>query len=387
VKTAQAIDPTKATDAAPLRGTLAQPELIDAAVKAAVAAAAASESADAAPAIDATAIDPGMIADGKDVAEGAAAGLETEDAARAAAANTESTSPIATEIPAKAEPAVTEAATIVEATKPVVPEATPVETPKDDAAIAAPAPSTTTDATPTTIQSPKLDVVTGAVPAVAPTEDFAAKLRVPAIINSPEMASRAPAPVPTLAPIAAATALPEIAPLPLDDVPMPEARPANIAKILAERAGPIAVFVSRKEGKIFVRQRFRPVFDAPITIENPEQPLGTHVFTAMAYQSDNASFRWTAVTLPGEPPRMERHTKETMSGKGKHRREVALPAKTVAETKPPQTAHEALARLQIPQDVIDRIDQMIIPGSSLVISDKGLGPETGEGTDFIVVTR
>ena len=37
--------------------------------------------------------------------------------------------------------------------------------------------------------------------------------------------------------------------------------------------------------------------------------------------------------------------------------------------------------------MIDRIEQMMIPGSSLVVSDQGLGPETGEGTDFIVVTR
>jgi hypothetical protein len=27
------------------------------------------------------------------------------------------------------------------------------------------------------------------------------------------------------------------------------------------------------------------------------------------------------------------------------------------------------------------------PGASLIISDQGLGPETGVGTDFIVLTR
>jgi hypothetical protein len=27
------------------------------------------------------------------------------------------------------------------------------------------------------------------------------------------------------------------------------------------------------------------------------------------------------------------------------------------------------------------------PGASLIISDKGLGSETGKGTDFIVLTR
>jgi len=54
---------------------------------------------------------------------------------------------------------------------------------------------------------------------------------------------------------------------------------------------------------------------------------------------------------------------------------------------PPQTPAEVLARIEIPQDVIDRISQLMVPGSSLVVSDQGLGDETGEGTDFIVVTR
>jgi hypothetical protein len=35
----------------------------------------------------------------------------------------------------------------------------------------------------------------------------------------------------------------------------------------------------------------------------------------------------------------------------------------------------------------EAIAQMIIPGSSLIISDQGLGDEPGEGTDFIVLTR
>src|ERR1700686_192665 len=41
---------------------------------------------------------------------------------------------------------------------------------------------------------------------------------------------------------------------------------------------PISVFVSRKLGKLFVRRGFSPLFDVPVKIENPEEPLGTHVF-------------------------------------------------------------------------------------------------------------
>ena len=64
------------------------------------------------------------------------------------------------------------------------------------------------------------------------------------------------------------------------EIPIPLVKPAEAAQSAAERKTPIAVFVSRKEQRIYVRQNFEPMFDAAIVIEHPEQPLGTHVFTA-----------------------------------------------------------------------------------------------------------
>jgi hypothetical protein len=55
--------------------------------------------------------------------------------------------------------------------------------------------------------------------------------------------------------------------------------------------------------------------------------------------------------------------------------------------KPASTAAEALERIRIPEEVMDRVGELLIPGSSLVISDEGLGRETGRGTEFIVLTR
>jgi hypothetical protein len=37
--------------------------------------------------------------------------------------------------------------------------------------------------------------------------------------------------------------------------------------------------------------------------------------------------------------------------------------------------------------LVDRIAEMITPGSSLIVSDNRLSDETGEYTDFIVLTR
>src|SRR5262249_742936 len=59
-----------------------------------------------------------------------------------------------------------------------------------------------------------------------------------------------------------------------------------------KRTGQVAVFVSRKEQKIFVRQGFVPLFDMPIVIDQPDQPLGTHVFTAMEVTENGGGMRW-----------------------------------------------------------------------------------------------
>ena len=80
-----------------------------------------------------------------------------------------------------------------------------------------------------------------------------------------------------------------------------------------------------------------------------------------------------------------RDTRSERHGKGK--REEARAEKPAGDLPPPQTPAEALARIEIPQDIVARISELMVPGSSLIVSDQGLGEETGEGTDFIVVSR
>ena len=172
-----------------------------------------------------------------------------------------------------------------------------------------------------------------------------------------------------------------------ENVPVPLPKPAALAKATA--GGPISIFVSRKTKKIYVRQHFSPLFDASITIDQPEQPLGTHVFTAIDYLDDHSTFRWNVVSLPNEPPRPSRKLEyeKRFEKSAKRRRREDIVARPVADPAPPQTPAEVLARIEIPQDVIDQISELIVPGSSLVVSDQGLGGETGDGTDFIVITH
>ena len=69
--------------------------------------------------------------------------------------------------------------------------------------------------------------------------------------------------------------------------------------------GQVAVLISGKEKRIFVRHAFVPVFDMPIEIANPGKPLGTHTFTALEVV-DGGRMRWNLVSMPltaGQPAR------------------------------------------------------------------------------------
>ena len=147
---------------------------------------------------------------------------------------------------------------------------------------------------------------------------------------------------------------------------IPGSIPAGVAP---QKVVPISVFVSRKLSRLFVRQGFTPLFDVPVRIQNPEQPMGTHVFTAMDYQNAGTSIRWTVVSLPEEFSRTKKHEA------------VPTPPSVTLSDK----ANDALDRIEIPREAIEQISQLQTPGSSLIISDYGISDETGTDTDFIVV--
>src|SRR5262249_44924391 len=148
-------------------------------------------------------------------------------------------------------------------------------------------------------------------------------------------------------------------------------------------AGQVAVFVSRKEKKIFVRQNAVPLFEMPITFDEPDKPLGTHVFTAMAVTDNGAGMRWNLMTIPTDTAAM---MEDRSSRRRSRDREPPKPVVHI-QGKPASSAAEALDRVQFPQEAVDRISELLVPGSSLVISDTGLGHETGQRTEFIVLTR
>jgi lipoprotein-anchoring transpeptidase ErfK/SrfK len=162
-----------------------------------------------------------------------------------------------------------------------------------------------------------------------------------------------------------------------DVVPMPRPKPTDLVR--GTIGEPIAIFVSRKTSRLYVRQHFAPLFDVPITIDHPDEPLGTHVFTALEYLADGSTFRWNVVSML--PERVKDENKSKGAAKAKQRDAATPPYPSAPDL------HDVLARLEIPGGAIDRISGLMVAGSSLIVSDQGLGDETGEGTDFIVITH
>jgi lipoprotein-anchoring transpeptidase ErfK/SrfK len=136
------------------------------------------------------------------------------------------------------------------------------------------------------------------------------------------------------------------------------AKAATDARLALE---PVSVYISRATQKLYVRRNtHKPapdgggeVFDSsievPVTIRDPDKPIGTHIFTAVA-RTDTGGLRWTAVTIDDG-----------------------------------DNAKDALDRVTIPQEVLDRIAPTAVARSSIIISDEPLSRETNYRTEFVAV--
>lgn len=153
---------------------------------------------------------------------------------------------------------------------------------------------------------------------------------------------------------------------------------------LPKRAGQVAVLISRKDGKLYMRQNFEPVFEVPVTFTD-DTPLGTHIFTVRKASEDNSSFEWSVASMPGVVKTVvSRLPGKTPSGKTRMRDVFHT---TFGPT--PMTASQALDRITIPEEALQRIAFNLSAGSSIVVSDVSFntGGETGRGTEFIVPLR
>ena len=140
---------------------------------------------------------------------------------------------------------------------------------------------------------------------------------------------------------------------------------ADAARQVASELQPVSVLISRKTQRLYVRQAFKRVLESPVTIADPDRPIGTHVFTAAERTDDDAKLRWNVVSLRGRERR----------GEARLRRQKRTPT---------AGRKAALDRITIPQDVLSSIAGTV-PRSSLIVTDEPPSSETGKGTEFVVL--
>ncbi len=154
----------------------------------------------------------------------------------------------------------------------------------------------------------------------------------------------------------------------------------------SKRGGPISMFVSRKDSKLYVRQNFAPLFDVPVTILPDDRPLGTHVFTAEIDKGDANTLHWSVVSLPPQARYADRRVQDERSMR--HRKTAHTAPVEVKPPPEPDSPTQALNRLRLPADTMAKITEALSTGGSIIVSDQGIAAgETGEGTDFIVTLR
>jgi len=125
-------------------------------------------------------------------------------------------------------------------------------------------------------------------------------------------------------------------------------------------------------GWLYARRNFKPVFDAPVEISEPNLALGTHFIEAVHVNMAQNSADWVGVTLDNYIP---------------NKTAKRLGIVRYGDAQAPDAAEQAFARVTIPDNVRARIETMLGNGSSITITDTGTESKTGDGTDFITVTR
>jgi peptidoglycan hydrolase-like protein with peptidoglycan-binding domain len=106
-------------------------------------------------------------------------------------------------------------------------------------------------------------------------------------------------------------------------------------------------------GHLYVRQDLDDVFDTAVSFRNAEEPLGTHVYVALNFAPGDTKINW--VTL------------DVQDGAG---------------------GASPLDRLEIPDDVRQKISERLTPGSTFIVADTSINSANlPRGGDFVVLAK
>ena len=121
--------------------------------------------------------------------------------------------------------------------------------------------------------------------------------------------------------------------------------------------GPLSILISGANSELFALEDGVEIVAAPVTIADPDEPLGTHVLV-LADQSGGQE-RWHAVGV-GKAP---------------------------ADGQADDAATAARDRVQIPTDVANRLQPLLRPGTTMMITDLPATADTRSGKDFVVLAQ
>ena len=121
--------------------------------------------------------------------------------------------------------------------------------------------------------------------------------------------------------------------------------------------GPLSILISGASRELFALEDGVEVITSPVTIDDPDQPLYTHVLVFA--DQPGGQERWHAVSVGKPPPG---------GGDG-------------------DAASAALERVQIPGKASSALQPLLHPGATLMITDLPATADTRSGKDFVILAQ
>jgi hypothetical protein len=134
--------------------------------------------------------------------------------------------------------------------------------------------------------------------------------------------------------------------------------PASTTASAAPSNGPVTILISGADRELDALHNGIEVVTSPVTIADPQRPLGTHVFV-LADQAGGQE-RWHVVSV-GKPA----------AGEGPDR----------------AAAMAALQRVQIPSQASSALQPLLHPGTTMMLTDLPATADTRSGTDFVILAQ
>ena len=136
---------------------------------------------------------------------------------------------------------------------------------------------------------------------------------------------------------------------------------ANKSSAEAGAAKVMSVLVSAADRKAYLIVDGVVTFETPISVVDPDKPIGTHLFSLIGPSADGHSLKWSAFGLGGHP----------QDG-------------VVVD----MWSSSVLARIDYLDGAgVRRVAQTLHPGTTMVITDLAASPETRTAPDFTVITE